>query len=134
VKLVLSGRRREQAPPGPRGGAERRAVRPAWARNRRWESSGDPDGGNPSPTDKGVTARERLVEVVGAVPNRAKAKRQRRTVTGELPALSEALFPSGDACVEATGWHEVSRSYLGRSLGLRGARAQAVAIKDERTR
>jgi hypothetical protein len=24
-------------------------VRPAWARNRRFKSSGDPDGGNPSP-------------------------------------------------------------------------------------
>jgi len=24
-------------------------VRPAWARNRRLKSSGDPDGGNPSP-------------------------------------------------------------------------------------
>ena len=36
-------------------------VRRAWAQNRRWKSSGGPDGGNPAPTKTGAqVGRRRL--------------------------------------------------------------------------
>src|SRR5579872_5533105 len=50
-------------------------VRPAWAQNRRWKSSGGPDEGNPPPRGQGLLREEGLVEVLGAGPNRACAKR-----------------------------------------------------------
>ena len=57
------------------------AVRPAWAQNRRCKSSGGPDEGNLSPRGQGLLREEGLVEVLGAVPNRARAKRRSRRTT-----------------------------------------------------
>lgn len=77
-------------------------MRLAWAQRRRWKSSGDPDGGNPEPEDKGVTVRERLVEVEGAVPNRVQTKRRKacgprvsRLLTVK-PDIRSAAARSGD--------------------------------------
>src|SRR5262245_36399110 len=81
----------------------------------------DPDGGNPTPRRQGhvwrdagttrfvpyttFTVRACLVEVVGARPFRAKAKRRKAAPVGELAASSEARSPyvtasgSGDGMV-----------------------------------
>ena len=91
-----------------------------------------PNGGNPSPTRQGRgTARARLVEAYGAVPNRTQVKlRARRAAVGELAFSSEAQFPWDGRSWWRRRRHEVLRSYPGRSLGLR---RRAVAIA-ERTR
>lgn len=74
------------------------------------------------------------MEVLDAVPNRAKAKRRKAYVRGVNRPTAAKPNICRSACVLATGWHEVPRSYLGRPLGLRGVKARAVAIENERTR
>ena len=49
-------------------------------------------------------ARGRLVEVIGAQPCRAKAKRRKASGTGEPAASGEAQYLSGVPGVVATGW------------------------------
>jgi hypothetical protein len=71
----------------------------------------DPDGGNPTLKRQGrwpcsglKPARGRLVEVIGARPFRAKAKRREASAAGELAGSSEAQFPLVATDVRATGW------------------------------
>lgn len=72
----------------------------------------DPDGGNPTPKRQGrwpcsglqPARQHRLVEVIGARPFRARAKRREASAAGELAPSSEARFPLGAADVRATGW------------------------------
>lgn len=71
-------------------------MRPAWAQNRRCKSSGDPDEGNPPPRGQGLLREEGLVEVLGAVPNRARAKRWAGVQpVGEPPSDGKAQYSSG---------------------------------------
>lgn len=62
-----------------------------------------------SPARVGCPARGCLVEVIGARPFRAKAKRRKAYRMGKLAAGSEARSSSVIRCVLATGW---SRSLL----------------------
>jgi hypothetical protein len=52
----------------------------------------------------------------------------------EPPCLGKARCPSRRTLVEATGWGEAQRSYLGRSLGLRRGRPRAVVVEERKTR
>jgi hypothetical protein len=82
-----------------------------------------PDGGNSTPKRQGRwpgvpgprrrrsptgSARGRLVEVIGAWPYRAQAKRRKAAVAGELASSSDARNPLVAPGVVATGW---SRSW-----------------------
>lgn len=82
--------------------------------------------------DKGGFARGRLVEVVGAARNRAKAKHRKARV----PWVSQPSVVKPDVCQTAECIGDgvrvkLSDPYLGRPAGLRG---DAVAAENERTR
>lgn len=57
-----------------------------------------------SPARVGRPARGCLVEVIGAKPFRAKAKRRKAYRMGKLAAGSKARYSSAIRCVLATGW------------------------------
>jgi hypothetical protein len=83
--------------------------------------------------DKGGLARGRLVEVVGAARNRAKAKHRKARV----PWVSQPSVAKPDVCQTAERIGDGVRAklsvpYPGRPAGLRGM--TAVAAEDERTR
>ena len=96
-----------------------------------------PDGGNPTLTRQGHRcgaprlwrrdanvagpARGCLVEVIGARPDRAKAKRRKATALGEPAPSGEAQYPYEARVYWRRGGREVVESYLVRSAGFRGS-------------
>jgi hypothetical protein len=105
-----------------------------------------PVGGNPTPKRQGRgamggqvgrPARARLVEVIGAWPFRAKAKRRKASRAGELASGSEAQYPSEFGVYWRRDGHEVCWSYPRRSAGFRAsgrpnnARREADAPADQ---
>jgi hypothetical protein len=89
-----------------------------------------PGGGNPTPKRQGRgamgvqvgrPARARLVEVIGAWPFRAKAKRRKASRAGELAGGSEAQYPSEFGVYWRRDGHEVCWSYPRRSAGFRAS-------------
>lgn len=81
---------------------------------------------------RGGTARDRPMEAVGAVRNRAKAKRRKASV----PWVSRSLAAKPEICRSVGCIGDGVRtkfcvSYPGRSAGLRG---DTVTVENERTR
>ena len=82
--------------------------------------------------DKGGLARGRLVEVLDAVRNRAKAKhRKARVPWVSQPSVAKPDICWSAGCIGAGVCVKLSVPYLGRSAGLRG---DTVAAEDARTR
>ena len=59
--------------------------------------------GTPHRSDKGVLARARPMEVIGAVPNRTKVKRRKARARGRAGRQRRSPVSVGWACVLATG-------------------------------
>ena len=82
--------------------------------------------------DLGESVRSRLVEVIGARPFRAKAKRREATAAGELAPSSEARCPSELRTRGRRDGREGCESYPRRSVGLRVS-GRPVGRKNEGT-
>jgi hypothetical protein len=107
-----------------------------------------PDGGNLTPMGKGTgpehrlfpaactwagPARGCLVETLGAVSNRVRAKRRKACAPwGEAPDSVEPRYPLVGRVYWRRCRHEAPRPYPGRSPGLRGGKPRAVVIEATR--
>jgi hypothetical protein len=122
------------APLGPRGRAWARTlgVAPSMGRKKKVRVLLEPRQTESNIEDKGVLARGRLVEVLDAVRNRAKAKHRKALVSWvSRPPAAKPNICWSTGCIGDGIRANFSAPYLGRSAGLRG---NTVAPENARTR